>query len=232
MSRAAVTSLPRPAGTFYRAINLNGPALVIDGNTWQGSDAPNYTHNGSRFARENAILSPPTDVNRARMITSSVWNSAGANVTLSAVPPGTYQVLLYVWEDNSPVTYSIYLNGQLVKANHNSGSAGQWHRLGPWPVTVTSASIILTCSAGDANLSGIEIWQSDSIGLRIQSSRAGPTELSFVSESGRTYQIETSADLRTWTFLARLTATGTSSRYTDSAARTLNHLFYRVLRVQ
>ncbi len=39
------TSVPLtpPAGTFYRAINVGGPAVVIDGNSWEGEGAPNYT---------------------------------------------------------------------------------------------------------------------------------------------------------------------------------------------
>lgn len=43
---------------------------------------------------------------------------------------------LYVWEDNSPETFSVALEGQLVQASYNSGGA--------------------------ANLSGIEVWRNGS----------------------------------------------------------------------
>jgi hypothetical protein len=147
-----------PNSAFYRALNLNGPALSIDGNPWEGKDAPNYSYSGNAFENQGVTLNPATDANRAAMIRSSVWNSAGSNVTVSAVPNGTYEVYLYVWEDNSAATYSIYLEGNLVLSNHNSGAAGHWDKLGPWVTTVSDGTIQITCSAGDANLSGIEIW--------------------------------------------------------------------------
>lgn len=160
-----LTSTPPPpppptgSGTFYRAINLNGPALTIDGHAWEGSNAPNYSFTGSSFANQGIALSPATDADRATMIRSSIWNSAGSNVTMSAVPSGTYQVFLYVWEDNFSTTYSVMLEGQTVQSNYSSGSGGHWDRLGPWNVHITDGSIDVACTAGDANLSGLEVWQ-------------------------------------------------------------------------
>ena len=37
---------PSPTGTFYRSINVGGPALTVDGNNWAGESASNYTVNG------------------------------------------------------------------------------------------------------------------------------------------------------------------------------------------
>ncbi len=149
-----------PNSAFYRAINLNGNALVIDGDPWEGKDAANYSYTGNAFENQGVALSPSTDANRAAMIRSSIWNPSGSNVTVSAVPDGAYEVYLYVWEDNNPATFDIYLNGVLVRSGYNSGSAGHWDRLGPWATTVSDGSIRVTCSPGDANLSGIEIWRS------------------------------------------------------------------------
>ena len=92
-----------PPSTFYRAININGAALTIDGNSWISSTgAPNFsfTTNNSVSAKQSITLIPPTDVNRATMIRSYVW---GTTVTLNmtAVPQGNYQVWVYVWEDTS-----------------------------------------------------------------------------------------------------------------------------------
>ena len=52
--------------TFYRAINLNGPALSIDGNNWEASaGAPNFSIAGLTFANQSVTLVPATDANRA-----------------------------------------------------------------------------------------------------------------------------------------------------------------------
>lgn len=46
-----------------------------------------------------------------------------------------------------------------MKAKHDSGEAGQWARLGYWPADVADGKIELRTTAGDANVSGIEIWR-------------------------------------------------------------------------
>jgi hypothetical protein len=147
---------PPPAG-FYRAINLNGSATVIDGHNWEGSDAPNYTFTGTGFSNQAVTLNPATDANRAAMIRSSIFSSSAA-VRLQAVPSGTYTVYLYTWEDNDPETFNVYLEGSLVQGSYNSGTAGTWRRLGPWTVTVSDGTLDLTTSGGAANLSGIEVY--------------------------------------------------------------------------
>jgi len=93
------------------------------------------------------------------MICSSVWNSAGSNITMSNMPAGGYAVYLYVWEDNISSTFDIALNKVQVQGGYSSGAGGHGDRLGPWPVTVTDGTIAVTCTPGDANLSGIEVWR-------------------------------------------------------------------------
>ncbi len=73
------------------------------------------------------------------MIRSSIWdyninlNVGGASGLL---PAATYQVYLWVWEDNSPETYSVSMESKPILTNHNSGTAGHWDRLGPYTVRV------------------------------------------------------------------------------------------------
>src|SRR5437764_466503 len=56
---------------FYRAVNLDGPALTIDGHAWEGSDTKDFTHTGKTLENQSIILRPATDTARARMIRSS-----------------------------------------------------------------------------------------------------------------------------------------------------------------
>jgi hypothetical protein len=147
-----------PAAEFYRAFNLNGPALAIDGRPWEAGDAPGLVVRADAFENQGVPLVPPTDPERARMIRSSRWGGH-AEVRVEGVPDGPCQVFLYVWEDNDAERFTIRLNGREVALDHDSGATGSWSRLGPWPVEVDSGTIALTADGGAANLSGLEIWR-------------------------------------------------------------------------
>jgi hypothetical protein len=149
-----------PAGglSFYRAINLNGDPITLDGNNWGGRTASNYTTNGTSFVNTITTLIPSTDATRTGMIRSSVWQR-NLQLNLTAVPSGTYQVNLYVWEDNNPETFSITLEGRTVLTNYNSGPAGTWKKLGPYQTNITDGTISLVTTGGAANFSGIEVWR-------------------------------------------------------------------------
>lgn len=146
-----------PSGTLYRALNINGPALTIDGRSWEGSGAPNVVLTGELFANQTVPLVPATDTNRATMIRSSVWSTT-AGIRLTSVPAGSYDVYLYTWEDNATKTFDVMLEGRVVQAGYVSGPAGTWKRLGPWVVTISDGTLDLTTSGGAANLSGLEVF--------------------------------------------------------------------------
>jgi YD repeat-containing protein len=50
------TATPTPTGSFYRAINLGGDAVTIDGNAWEGSSAANYSTNGSTLCNTRCCV--------------------------------------------------------------------------------------------------------------------------------------------------------------------------------
>ncbi|RSK25213.1 PKD domain-containing protein [Hymenobacter metallilatus] len=152
---------PPPTGTyaFYRAVNLGGGALTLDGNAWSGTPAPNFTTNGTFFSNSNVPLLPATDAARTSMIRSSAYSLTSLSATMSSVPAGSYRVWAYVWEDNNAEIFSLALNGQTVQTNYNSGPAGTWRKLGPFDVTVSTGQLQLTTSGGTCNLSGLEVWQ-------------------------------------------------------------------------
>ncbi len=158
-ARSVTVSAPPSAGSsFYRAVNLAGSALTLDGNAWQGSTAPNYRHNGTPFASQGVALTPATDTARATMIRSSVYSRA-LSIDLTAVPTGDYDVYLYAWEDNFTQTYDIAVEGRVVAPGFVSGSAGAWKKLGPYPVSPTDGTVSITTAGGDANISGVELWR-------------------------------------------------------------------------
>lgn len=153
--------LANDAATFYRAFNLNGSALTIDGHNWEAGAARGVSAEGlAAFDNQSVRLLPATDDARSKMIRSSRYARDGqARVRLTDVPAGTYSVYLYVWEDNDPQTFDVSLGGKLVLKGYNSGNGGHWDRLGPWVIDVADGVIELSAVGGHANLSGIEIWR-------------------------------------------------------------------------
>lgn len=68
---ASAAPLSAAEAVFYRAVNLNGPALVIDGRPWESKDTTNVTATGNAFENQAVPLKPVTDPERAKMIRSS-----------------------------------------------------------------------------------------------------------------------------------------------------------------
>lgn len=149
-----------PAGTttFYRAVNLNGPATTIDGNSWQtGISNANFAYtNVTGFENQSVTLVPTTDANRATMIRSSLYGNF-PSITALNVANGVYDVFLYVWEDNISEIYNVAVEGSLVQTNFASGATGTWAKLGPFRTIVGDGNILVTTAGGTANLSGLEI---------------------------------------------------------------------------
>jgi hypothetical protein len=88
--REAAKSVSR-RWAVYRGINLNGPAVEIDGHTWDGDKAANFSCANRAVDSPQVRLRPPTDEARAKMIHAFRWDRR-ASLTLTAVPAGTYAV--------------------------------------------------------------------------------------------------------------------------------------------
>lgn len=158
-----VTRLPEPPEEqgpwqFWRAVNINGNPVTIDGNRWEGDQASGYRCADKPLVNNTVVLRPPTDPAREQMIRAFRWSNR-ATVRLTDVPQGTYAVYLYVWEETDPATFDVRLNGKLVAERFNSGPAGCWRRLGPWITSVDGGSITVEAAGGAANLCGIEVWR-------------------------------------------------------------------------
>jgi hypothetical protein len=157
---SAPRALAEDEPAFFRAFNLNGPALEIDGRRWEAGDAAGLVCQEASFENQSVRLIPATDDSRARMIRSSRWSPGNkARIVVTDLPAGAYSVFLYIWEDNDPQTFDIRLNNAVVAKGVNSGKAGYWKRFGPWVLDVSQGQIELAADGGHANLSGLEIWR-------------------------------------------------------------------------
>jgi len=158
-----VTKLPGPPEktgpwAFYRGINVGGKPVTVDGQQWEGDDAKDFVCRDRKLNSTQVQLIPPADEARTAMIHTFRWHRQ-ARLTVTKVPAGKYAVYAYVWEETSPETISIALNGKEVAGGVYTGTAGEWQRLGPWYVDVAKGAIEITSQGGAANVSGIEIWK-------------------------------------------------------------------------
>lgn len=153
---------PEPPSTetaLYRAINLNGGAVVVDGVSFEGKNAPNYSTVGRNHV-SRTVPSPAVDSAKRDLLQSFIWNRA-ASVTITAVPEDVYQVYLWVFEDNSSVTFSIKLNGRVVLMNQRSGRAGTWKRLDLGTTNISNGRLVVqgNLSKDALNMCAIEMWR-------------------------------------------------------------------------
>jgi hypothetical protein len=141
-----------------RAINLNGPAVSIDGATWEsGLEAPNCLVFGA--PREFAVppSDPPVSGDRARMLATAIANAGTASIILGRVPPGSYRIYLHVWSETDAARFSVTLQGRPLPSELSTGAARRWQRLGPWTAEVTDGAVRLVCTGGPVNFCGIEL---------------------------------------------------------------------------
>ena len=141
--------------TFFRAVNLGGNALTIDGRPREASaGATNFTSNPSGWASPAGALSHATDAARAEMLRSAHSATAPA-FALGAVPAASYAVYVYIWENNSPETTNVLVEGAVVR------------------------------SGGNVNVSGIEVWRlnAPAVGAVSPMPTATPTTVTIVTAS-------------------------------------------------
>ena len=152
-------------GTFYRAINLGGPAIMIDGHFWEDntSTTSNFTTNGIASSAPTVVFSPPLDADHTSMLRTFRYKE-NLQLNLTDVPSGNYDVYVWVFEDGpSSLNATLSVNGRVMVGSYNTGATGHWNRLGPYPATVNDGTIQVgyVCNTpGDQGLlSGVEVWQ-------------------------------------------------------------------------
>ncbi|MBT9310744.1 PKD domain-containing protein [Leptothoe kymatousa] len=147
------------AGTLYRAINLNGNSVSVDGVSFEGKNAANYSTVGRTFVSPT-VPSPTVDASTRSLLQSFIWGRP-VSVTMTNIPNGSFKVYLWVFEDNNTVTFSLKVNGSAVLTNQRSGSAGTWKRLDLGTVTISNGQLVVQgdLSRDALNMCALEVWR-------------------------------------------------------------------------
>jgi len=159
-----------PAG-FWRGIDLNGPAVTIEGETWLSHDAAALlgfgTSNASSWSGSYGfMLDPAADADTRTMLEHVLYrpappNGQGFRMT-QAIPNGTYRVFLWTLENyqSNFRDNDVRLEGVQVATAIGDLPLGRWAKYGPYETTVADGVLdidILRHSKGDPCMAGLAI---------------------------------------------------------------------------
>jgi hypothetical protein len=139
--------------TCYRlGVNLDGPAVTVDGNEWLLS--PDSVLD--RYLNDLVVMKPNTDKGHHDMLRAGFF--LHGDTFSYPVENGTYALLAYAWSADGAETGSFKAQGETLDAFHATSFAGggPWVALGPYRVTVSDGQLKLGAQ-GDLRLGGIEL---------------------------------------------------------------------------
>jgi hypothetical protein len=156
---------PRPSNPracFVRGVNLNGPALTVDGNAWQGAADAAISTNGSGITVSDAPF-PLVTGSAASVLSTATKLQAGNELSL---PTENGAYFAYLWamstsNDAAPSTFTVQgVEADITsKFRSQSTDGGQvWARMGPFRVQVLTGKVTLGVTSGAVNFAGMELW--------------------------------------------------------------------------
>jgi lysophospholipase L1-like esterase len=150
-----ITRIPSQDSTV--GINLNGPAVSIDGVAWKAGTDASVSVVGNPYNSSWFTLSPaPVNADMKSMLTTGFWGGGESpKVTVSGVDNGDYQISLYIIEDDGPQTFSVQIEGTTVATGLSTGDALTWKKLGPYTARVSDGTLNVNTTGGAVLLSGI-----------------------------------------------------------------------------
>jgi hypothetical protein len=93
------------------------------------------------------------------LLKSALTYREGTLATLTRVPTGTYQVFLWVLEDDASETIDLLLEDRVVQARYATGPAGTWAKLGPWTLDLSDGGLKIGVKGGAVNAAAVEVWK-------------------------------------------------------------------------
>ncbi len=160
------------SGALRRGINLGGPAVTIDGNTWL-SDADaraagfSSVDTMSTTTNYSFPVLPIPSTNEMTMLQSLVYRSGTGAFTLKqTITDGTYHVYVWLIENYESDSRAIDVDLEGIVAATNIGrlSQGAWSKYGPYITQVSDGELTVRVSPNNSQdplLCGLAIFDSE-----------------------------------------------------------------------
>ncbi|MEH0935398.1 nucleoside hydrolase [Micromonospora psammae] len=158
-----------PPPGFVLGVNLNGPAVTVDGAPWRSYSAALgqglSVDAGANLATNAVTPNPAAPAGVGPMLSSELWRTGniGINQTL---PNGGYQAYVWVMEDFQAGYRSFHVNLEGATATTvSTGAVGSWQRYGPLPVTVSDGTLDLDLIRifGDTLIQGFAVYSGSTV---------------------------------------------------------------------
>lgn len=147
-----------PQCAFAEGVNINGPALTIDGESLSSEAETDLAFSGTETFTSSAKLLPTTDAVTTSLLATGRTLNSGDAITWS-LPNGKYWA--YAWLASTAAFDSGTLSFGSKPADPFFGSTGagaRWGLLGPYAVDVTGSSLRLTAE-GTVHLAGLKLYE-------------------------------------------------------------------------
>jgi hypothetical protein len=151
-----------PRACFVKGVNLNGPAVSIDGNAWLSSDDASVSGTSSGTTRADQVF--PAVVGDTAAMLGSAFHVEAGNHLLVPAENGAYLLYLYAVSpgtDAQPSALTVngtsYFNSSRFRSQASDGGLA-WARLGPYRLDVTTGAVKVDVTTGAIDFAGFELW--------------------------------------------------------------------------
>lgn len=141
-----------PPSCVSLGVNLDGPAVTIDGKPWEPSPASVL----ARYINDTVVFKPEIDKGREDMLRAGFFFHSDS--FSYAVENGDYALVAYAWSADGAETGTLTAQDQDLDAFRAQSFAGggPWVPLGPYRVSVTNGELKLGAQ-GDLRIGGFEL---------------------------------------------------------------------------
>jgi hypothetical protein len=156
---------PRPVNPrtcFVKGVNLNGPAVSIDGNAWLSAGDAGVFGDAILTTQPDPVF-PPVTGDTASMLSTVYRIQAGHSIGVP-VENGTYLLYLYAVSpttDAQPSALTVdgksFSNSSKFRSQASDGGLA-WARLGPYRLAVTTGNVTVAVTTGAIDFAGFELW--------------------------------------------------------------------------
>jgi hypothetical protein len=153
---------------FVKGVNFNGPAVMIEGQSWMSheqavADGLGFTP-GIELFSGTVTPRPAVSAEMATMLNTSVFRQKAAFGVAWTIPNGTYDVFFWIMENvkDNHRRFDASIEGVPVLRDIGRGAVlGEWGKMGPFRVTVQDGvlNVDLTPRKTDAHLMGLAVFE-------------------------------------------------------------------------